>query len=193
MSIRRTTKHRRRIAAAALAIGLVLAAAGCGDSGEEDNPAPASGTSGDSGKNTGGRGEHSGEPLGEARGDDDITLTFESAVRDEGGFVTVTGKVKNGGSALWLSPSWSGDERELAAKNAASMAGAKLVDKNDKKRYYILRDTEGRCLCTVFQGGVKSGESKTWYAQFPAPAPGTKKVDFQIADMPPATIALSEG
>ena len=193
MSIRRTTKHRRRIAVAALTAGLVLAAAGCGG-GEEGAGDEKSGSAGASGKQDGGAGKESGgEPLGEARGDNDITLTFESAVRDEGGFVTVTGKVTNGGSGLWLSPSWSGDERELAAKNAASMAGAKLVDKKDKKRYYILRDTEGRCLCTVFQGGVKSGESKTWYAQFPAPAASSDEVDFQIADMPPATIPLSEG
>lgn len=193
MSIRRTTKYRRRIAVAALTAGLVLAAAGCGDGGGDDGNAASAGASGDKGGGAGEKADGGGEPLGEARGNDDITLTFESAVRDEGGFVTVTGKVTNGGSGLWLSPSWSGDERELAAKNAASMAGAKLVDKKDKKRYYILRDTEGRCLCTVFQGGVKSGESKTWYAQFPAPAAGSEEVDFQIADMPPATIPLSEG
>jgi hypothetical protein len=73
------------------------------------------------------------------------------------------------------------------------MAGAKLVDKQGRKRYYILRDTEGRCLCTKFTLGVEGGKTADWYAQFPAPPEGHDEVDFQIADMPPATITISEG
>lgn len=60
------------------------------------------------------------------------------------------------------------------------------MDKAGKKKYLILRDTQGRCLCTKFEGGgVDAGQSADWYAQFPAPPEGTTKVDFQVGDMPP--------
>ena len=83
--------------------------------------------------------------------------------------------------------------RPSCAKNGGSVAGASLVDQAGKKKYLILRDTEGRCLCTRFARGSKPGESADWFAQFPAPPEGTTKVSFQVGSMPPASIELSEG
>jgi len=92
-----------------------------------------------------------------------------------------------------VAPGWEGNESELALRNKLSVAGAKLVDKKGKKRYLVLRDTEGRCLCTSFGQPIQAGKSKTWYAQFPAPPKGNDKVEFQIADMPPATVTIGGG
>ncbi len=72
-------------------------------------------------------------------------------------------------------------------------AGASLVDEKGKKKYLILRDTEGHCLCTKFQGGVSQGATVDWFAQFPAPPAGTTSVQFQVPTMPPATLTLSDG
>lgn len=127
----------------------------------------------------------------EVRGGD-IELAVTSATRDTGGFVTVSGKLTNVGGNFWSGVEWKADDTELAMKNPSSMAAATLVDKKGKKRYLILRDTEGHCLCTTFKGGVKPDQTKTWYTQFPAPPKNHDKVDFQIADMPPATVTLSD-
>ncbi|NBE51237.1 hypothetical protein [Streptomyces boluensis] len=190
-------KARRALTAAALTTGLVLTLAGCGgeDGGgaQKSNSEPPTQSS----KGGGGNDEKPQEPaedkvLAEVTGSDSITLAINTAVRDEGGFLTLSGTIQNGGGSRWVAPSWRGDEKELSA-NGQSMAGATLVDQAGKKRYYILRDTEGRCLCTQFKGGVKGGESESWYAQFPAPPEGSTDVTFQIADMPPATIKISEG
>ncbi|WP_306292937.1 hypothetical protein [Streptomyces tsukubensis] len=121
-----------------------------------------------------------------------MTVSIKSAVRDAGGFVTVSGKVTNGGSERWMAEDWIGDEKELGG-NASSVAGASLVDKEGKKKYLVLRDTEGHCLCTRFVGGVRGGQTVDWFAQFPAPPEGTTKVDFQVGAMPPASIDISEG
>ncbi|MDI3408085.1 hypothetical protein [Streptomyces cavernicola] len=189
-------KARRALAAAALATGLVLTMAGCGTEGDggkktssESNASPEGGDAKQEDKPQ--------EPaedkvLAEVTGADDITLVINSAVRDDGGFLTVSGTVRNDGSSRWIAPSWRGDEKELSG-NGQSMAGATLVDQAGKKRYLILRDTEGHCLCTQFTGGVKGGESATWYAQFPAPPQSTTDITFQIADMPPADIKITEG
>lgn len=188
-------KARRALTAAALTTGLVLTVAGCGGD-ENGGGKKASTESTSSSKGRSDEQENPEKPAGEqvldeVTGDEGITLTVNSAVRDQGGFLTVRGKVTNGGPGRWIANSWRGEEQELQ-RNAASMAGATLVDKSGKKRYLILRDTEGRCLCTTFTS-FKPGEEKTWYAQFPAPPEDSTKVTFQIADMPPADIKISEG
>lgn len=193
MSIR-PAKALRASTVVAITVGAALAVAGCG--GDSEDPGPETSSSqaapeggGEDGDGSGGQEQN--QVLAEVKGGD-ITLRITSALREEGGFVTVRGTVTNAGSDRWSAPGWQGDEVELA-DNQASMAGAKLVDKEGRKRYFILRDTEGRCLCTKFNMGLGSGESANWYAQFPAPPEGNNEVDFQIADMPPATVTISEG
>ncbi|MGW7349798.1 hypothetical protein [Streptomyces sp. NPDC054784] len=198
MNMRRTMKARGALTAAvAVTTGLVLTVAGCSGGGDDepdskDSSAPAGSDEQDDGGNDDSD-SGSDEVLAQVKGGKDITLTIKSATRDDGGFVSVTGTVTNGGGGLWTGIEWKSDEAELAMKNPNSVAAAKLVDKSGKKRYYILRDTEGRCLCTTFKGGLQSNASASWYAQFPAPPKGNDKVDFEIADMPPASITISEG
>lgn len=200
MSIRHTIKARRAMTAVAITTGLVLTVAGCGGGGDDEPKSEGSSSSSKPAKDSGDEGDKDDPQapdeeavLAEVRGDDGVTLTVTSADRDEGGFLTVSGQIKNGGGKFWIADNWRGDERELR-KNGASMAGSALVDQEGKKKYLVLRDTEGRCLCTKFEGGgVDAGQTAEWYAQFPAPPEGSNKVDFQVGAMPPASIELSEG
>ncbi|MEV0933797.1 hypothetical protein ACIBMX_13585 [Streptomyces phaeochromogenes] len=196
MNIRRTMKGRTVLTAVAITTGLVLTVAGCGGGGDDDKPdktasSSSSTTNDDDGKDKESQAPGETKVLAESK-QGDISLAITSAVRDSGGFVTVSGTVTNGGSRLWVAADWRGDENELR-QNASSVAGASLVDQTSKKKYLILRDTEGRCLCTRFVGGVKSGETAEWFAQFPAPPEDTTKVSFQVGSMPPAAVELSEG
>ncbi|WP_330307007.1 MULTISPECIES: hypothetical protein [unclassified Streptomyces] len=197
MDLRHTMKGRRAMAAMAITTGLLLTVSGCGGGDGDGKPqttssTPQSGKNGDGGASQASQTPSQDQVLAEVKGDD-ITLTITSAVRDQGGFVTVSGKVSNGGGKFWIASNWRGDEQELS-RNGASMAGASLVDSNGKKKYLVLRDTQGRCLCTKFDGGgVDAGQSADWFAQFPAPPSDTTKVDFQVGSMPPASIEISEG
>ncbi|MEV5781139.1 hypothetical protein AB0L42_08930 [Streptomyces sp. NPDC052287] len=198
MDFRHTMKGRRALSAVAITTGLLLTVAGCGGGGggksdKGSSSASASATSGSSGGGTpSAKAPESAPALAEVKGGD-ITLTITSAVRDQGDFVTVSGKVANGGGQFWIASNWRGDERELSG-NGASLAGAALVDSKGKKKYLVLRDTQGRCLCTKFDGGgVEAGQSADWFAQFPAPPAGSDDVDFQVGSMPPASIQISEG
>jgi hypothetical protein len=189
MSVRRN-RLRAVTTATAVTLALMTALTACGGGGDSGASGKPSATA--SHHQAGGTGESSSQaPLAEVRGGN-ITLTVTSARREAGGFVTVSGKVTNTGSNNWTALDWKPEETELAIKNRASMADATLVDKKGKKRYLILRDTEGRCLCTSFTGGVVAGETTNWYTQFPAPPKNHDTVDFQIADMPPATITLTD-
>ncbi|MEU7966914.1 hypothetical protein AB0D09_26085 [Streptomyces sp. NPDC049097] len=197
MDFRHTMKGRRALSAVAITTGLLLTVAGCGggDEGTSDKGAPSS-SAPSKGSSRGGK-QASQEPdsvtvLAEVKGENGLTLTVTSAKRDAGGFVTVEGSVTNNTDSIWVAADWRGDERELS-KNGASIAGASLIDQKGKKKYLILRDTSGRCLCTQFTGGVQQGATAQWFAQFPAPPEGTADVDFQVGSMPPAPIQISQG
>jgi len=189
-------KSRRALSTVAITTALLFAVTGCGGGdGDKSDKGASSSTPSVSSSSTGGKESKAPEAnqvLAEVKGESGITLSISSAKRDEGGFVTVEGTVTNGTDSALPMGNWRGDERELA-KNGGSMAGASLVDQKGKKKYLVLRDTSGRCLCTQFSGGIGSGATTQWFAQFPAPPSDTTKLDFQVGSMPPASIELTEG
>ena len=65
------------------------------------------------------------------------------------------------------------------------------MDSKGKKRYYVLRDTDGRPLTTTGLPTLKSGESIPVFMQFPAPPSSTTEVDFQLPGFASASIQIS--
>ncbi|MFD5697995.1 hypothetical protein [Streptomyces lasiicapitis] len=197
MKLRRTRTTRKAMTAVAITTGLVLMVAGCGGGGDDDksgsdkNTSSASSGSGSDQQDEESKAPTEDQPLAEVKADG-VTMVVNSAQRDEGGFVTVAGKVTNTSGELWTGAQWRGDELELQ-RNGGSVAGASLVDGEGRKKYLVLRDTSGRCLCTKFEGGVESGRTVDWFAQFPAPPEKVSKLTFQVGSMPPAPIEISEG
>ncbi|HEV7626243.1 MAG TPA: hypothetical protein VGO89_07090 [Streptomyces sp.] len=192
MTIRHLMKKRGRMTAAAIATGLVLAVTGCsseGDGGEDGKSSPPQqDEEGGAGGGSGGEEKVLAQVKGGKGGN--LTLTITSAKRESSGFTTFKGKLKNDGPSVVVLPGWASEERELK-NNGLSMAGSTMIDKKGKKRYFILRDTNGHCLCTRFSGGFEQGETTEWFAQFPAPPESTTSVDFQVADLPSASVELS--
>jgi hypothetical protein len=130
--------------------------------------------------------------LAQIKGEQDVEVTIDSAVRDSGGFVTVQGEITNNGTSVFDATKWVGTETAVLS-SGASVAGAVLVDEAGKKRYYVLRDTEGKCLCTMDLVDIEPKETRPFFAQFPSPPASTTSVDFELPTMPPAKIPLSEG
>lgn len=193
MSTRYTTKARRGMVAVAIAAGLALAVAGCGS----DDPKPESSSSsapsgqGDDGPQKDPE-QAPQEVLAELKGGEGFVLTLNSAKRDSGGFVTVNGQIKNTGDRTKnISSALSGNETEVL-RHGRSLGGATLVDAEGKKRYYVLRDTEGRPLTTTGMRAMKPGETIPVFMQFPAPPEGTTEVSFQLPTFASATIEISE-
>ncbi|MER6024679.1 hypothetical protein [Streptomyces sp. NPDC001851] len=192
MSIRFTAKARRGMVALTVAAGLAVGVAGCGGGGGDDkkpeSPASASRTSGSDPSAQEGQ---SDQPLAELKGSDGLLLQISSAQRDSGGFITVNGTLKNDGAKDLLIPAaLSGNETEIT-KNGPSLGGATLVDSKGKKRYYVLRDTEGRPLTTTGLGTLKGGQSLPVFMQFPSPPADTPEVTLQLPTLSSATIKIS--
>ncbi|MFE9055217.1 hypothetical protein [Streptomyces mutabilis] len=190
MNIRFTMKARRGVVAVAVA-GLALSVAGCsGTDGDDKKPAAST-----SATKKGGSGpsvqEGSDDPLAEVKGEDGLILKLTSATRDAGGFVTVSGELKNDGDeAARVSVRTAGDETEII-RHGASLGGATLVDSGGKKRYYVLRDTDGRPLTTTNMPRIKAGASIPVFMQFPAPPADSTEVTFQLPTFASATISIS--
>ena len=196
MSVRHGVKARRGAAAVAMVV-LALTLAGCGgDDGKQSKPdgrpsASQAVQGGESNKPTvpTSPSPQATEILATSNGDPGIVLTVNSAARDAGGFVTVSGQIKNTGTGVFTKvTAWRGDERDASG---TSVAGATLVDKAGKKRYYVLRDTESRCLCTTGITRIDPGASIPFFAQFPAPPAATAEVDFTIPTFATATLKIS--
>ncbi|MGK5533375.1 hypothetical protein [Streptomyces sp. URMC 129] len=197
----RDSKSRLILIVVALGAALVVAVASCGGGGGDDGGDVGSSPTGQAdGGNTEEDGSAEGEPsgegepvepeiLGQVTGEENITLTITRAEREAGGFLTIEGTIHNGGSENWGTSAWAGEENELAG-NDFSMAGATLTAQEERKRYLILRDTDGRCLCTNFGLQIDAGATQNWFAQFPQPDAETTEVDFQIGQMPPVTIEI---
>ncbi|WP_030346035.1 hypothetical protein [Streptomyces sp. NRRL S-1022] len=192
MSMRFTAKARRGMVAMALAVGLAVGVAGCGGGGTDDKKPHASASPSKSGGSQASPQEgQSAQPLAELRGPDGLMLQVISAQRDSGGFVTINAQLKNdGGKDAVLSSQLTGNETEIM-KNGQSFGGATLVDSKARKRYYVLRDTDGRPLTTTGVQSVRAGDTVPVFMQFPAPPANTAEVDFQLPTFSSAAIKIS--
>ncbi|MEV3989391.1 hypothetical protein AB0J57_10795 [Streptomyces sp. NPDC049837] len=185
-----------------MALAVLLSACGSGGEGggsdsadkEPEKAGSASSAPADPGKpaeDTGPTVPDTSATLATINGSNGFQIVIHSAVRDQGGFLTVTGSLKNPSSKMLIAPpQWSGQEVSVK-QTGPSFAGITLLDKTEKKRYYVLRDTEGYPLTTTGITTVKAGETISMFAQFPAPPANTTQVDIQIPQMPVATIEIS--
>ncbi|MFG2114190.1 hypothetical protein ACGFRB_16400 [Streptomyces sp. NPDC048718] len=195
MSVRHVKQVGRGVATAALAAGLVLGLAGCGGEkqpSQDDKPkATSAGPKSGGGDNAQPQSTEPTEVLGTLAGQDGFELTVNSAERDAGGFITLKGSLKNTSSSAQAFPALArGDETEIV-KHSNSLGGATLLDAVGKKRYYVLRDTDGRPLTTTGLDIMRAGASVPVFMQFPAPPATTTEVSLQLPTFTPATIKLS--
>jgi len=191
MSIRFTSTARRGMVAMAVAAGLALGVAGCGSGGDAKKPDTTASASKSGGSDPSAQEGQSDAPLAELKGSNGLILDITSATRDAGGFVTVNGNLRNDADKLLVVPAaLSGNETEII-RNGPSLGGATLVDSKGKKRYYVLRDTDGRPLTTTGIATIKSGDEVAVFMQFPAPPSTTTEVSFELPTFSVATIKIS--
>ncbi|GHD93654.1 hypothetical protein [Streptomyces naganishii] len=192
MSIRFTAKARRGLVALTVVVGLAVGVASCGSGGGDDKKpdASASASAGTGSKPNTQEGS-SPAPLAELRGQDGLLLQITSANRDAGGFVTVNGTFKNDAAKSLVIPSeLRGDETEIL-KHGTSLGGATLVDSKGRKRYYVLRDTDGRPLTTIGLTTIDAGQTIPVFMQFPSPPAGTTEVTIQLPTFSSGDIKIS--
>ncbi len=187
-------RYARRGLASFTVASVALLAVGCGSDEKPKADKPAATTSTPR-QTQGGQGQQSAEEpvekLAVVRGQKGLEFTVSSVERDAGGFLTIKGQLENtSDSAAAISSQTSGDETEVM-KHGSSFGGATLVDAVGKKRYYVLRDTDGRPLTTTGISVLSPKATAAVFLQFPAPPTSTTEVSFQLPTFEPATLKLS--
>ncbi|MFC9591822.1 hypothetical protein ACFTUC_18800 [Streptomyces sp. NPDC056944] len=193
MNARYARKTRSGVVAVAItSVALFVAGCGADEKPSENKPAATSATPQQGASaTTEPEAEEPTETLAVLKGQKGLELTINTADRDRGGFLTVKGRLKNTSESASIIPAqMSGDETEVV-KHGNSLGGATLVDSVGKKRYYVLRDTDGRPLTTSSLDSLGPGKSTAVFLQFPAPPASTTEVSFQLPTFEPATLKLS--
>ncbi|MGW1226928.1 hypothetical protein [Streptomyces sp. NPDC002530] len=186
---------RRAGGVAVLAATLALSMTACGsDDGKKpkDVASQASNPASDKGDGGGETVPDTSTVMVTSKNDAGIEMAINSAKRDSGGFLTVSGQLKNTTGKNYTVPiGWNGKEVAVALKDR-SLADMTLVDSVGKKRYYVLRDTDNRPLTTTgFDAFLAAGKTITFFAQFPAPPTSTTKVELLFHGFAPAPIEIS--
>ncbi|MEU5524687.1 hypothetical protein ABZ759_29500 [Streptomyces sp. NPDC047860] len=181
-----TTAFGRHLTALTIVVGLGLGASACSGGGrDQDRPAAKAG---------GGSAPYeqlrTEKPLAELQGQGGLSLSITSAKRDPAGYLTVRGDLKNDASTVAVVPAELRGSELKILRTGPSLAGATLVDFAHKKRYYVLRDTEGHPLTTTGLSTLKAGESAHVFMQFPTPPSST--VGFQLPLFDTANIKIDE-
>lgn len=66
-----------------------------------------------------------------------------------------------------------------------AVGGIHLVDAANKKKYFVVRDSEGNCLCSREVADIEPGGKANLWAKFPAPPSDVQKITIEIPHFQP--------
>ncbi|MEO8033747.1 MAG: hypothetical protein ABI837_04895 [Acidobacteriota bacterium] len=67
----------------------------------------------------------------------------------------------------------------------SSIGAVHIIDPVGKKKYFVTRDTDEKCVCSTDLDDVKPGSQTNLWAKFPAPPPEVKAVTVVIPHFTP--------
>ena len=70
-------------------------------------------------------------------------------------------------------------------KDFNSIGGVTLVDGSNKKKYFVVRDTENSCLCSKGLKDIPAKSRGNVWAKFPAPPDDVQKISIMIPHFGP--------
>ena len=74
---------------------------------------------------------------------------------------------------------------EANSKDYKSIGGVTLIDGTNKKKYFVVRDTESNCVCSRGVKDLKPGTRANLWAKFPAPPDDVQKISVVIPHFGP--------
>lgn len=98
-----------------------------------------------------------------------VSLTVTEFKRGSGGTATLKFTIANNGSDSFSFGYALGDPA-LGGADHGSVGGVHLIDPVNKKKYFVVRDADNRCVCSRELKSIAPGERMNLWAKFPAPA-----------------------
>ena len=125
-------------------------------------------------------------PVGIATADGEqsgITLSVQELKRTSGDTVSLKFSITNASSES-LGYGYNFGEKDRTP-DFTSIGGAVLIDEANKKKYFVVRDSEGQCVCSRGLKDQKAGETRNLWARFPAPPEDVQKISVVIPHFSP--------
>ena len=70
-------------------------------------------------------------------------------------------------------------------KDHATVGGITLVDAVNKKKYFVVRDSEAKCICSSDVHDLPKGSRANLWAKFPAPPDSVQKISIVVPHFAP--------
>jgi hypothetical protein len=110
----------------------------------------------------------------------DVRVEVKELKRTSGNTVTLKFAVINDSAEDLAFSNNFREEGKYAHIDYGSIGGVHLIDAVGKKKYLVLRDTEGKCVCSSGIKSVQPGSRASLYAKFPAPPESVEKISIVI-------------
>ena len=78
---------------------------------------------------------------------------------------------------------WLGDG--AVSSDYKAVGAVHLIDPVGKKKYFVIRDADQKCVCSREVEGLRPGEKANLWAKYPAPPPDVQKVSIVVPHFTP--------
>ncbi len=126
-------------------------------------------------------------PAGIASADSEtsgVKVVVQELKRTSGGTVSLKFTITNG-SDKRVNNGYEFVDKDHEIIDFNSVGGVQLIDEGGKKKYFVVRDTDGKCVCSQGIKEVKPGETENFWARFPAPPDNVQKITVVIPHFQP--------
>ena len=113
---------------------------------------------------------------------DGVQLVIKSIKRNDGDTVTVRFQIVNNSDGSFDLSSAIRDSTTHDGYGVVS--GVYLLDQSNKKKYLVVRDADGNCVCATM-ASIDKGKTENLWATYPAPPADTQKVTVVVPTFEP--------
>ena len=113
-----------------------------------------------------------------------VKVVVQELKRTSGGTVSMKFTITNG-SDKSVGSGYEFADKDHEIIDHGSVGGVQLIDEGGKKKYFVVRDTDGKCVCSQKIKDVKPGESENFWARFPAPPDTVQKITVIVPHFQP--------
>src|SRR5438067_1900261 len=126
-------------------------------------------------------------PAGIASADGETSgmkVVVQELKRTSGGTISMKFTITNGTDKRTRGGNEFGDkDHEYIDYN--TVGGVQLVDEAGKKKYFVVRDTAGKCVCSQGIKEISPGETVNLWARFPSPPDAVQKITVIVPHFQP--------
>jgi hypothetical protein len=113
-----------------------------------------------------------------------LSVTVRELKRGSGGTISLKFTMVNGtDKKVGFNYAYADKEHDVADYD--TVGGIHLIDPVGKKKYFVARDSEGKCVCSQKLPEILPGKSLNLWAKFPAPPDDVQKISLVIPHFSP--------